>query len=193
MQQAAHSGPQGSAIDPDTACIGCGFDSSPATMVIYDCCEQGFHTACFAMAAVPHADSWYCRGCSVLQGLAVGQQIVTESPQLLYRGSAAGQPHHTQALYMATITSVGPMQRSDTGCHRQVGVQSSLAPLQGSVRFYSSTPPFKPLQRVPQQSKRLSELLLQQSGASDAHVTLASSRYGMFGTAAASADLSSEA
>lgn len=96
MQQAATSDPQeGSAIDPDTVCVGCGLDSSPATMVICDCCEQGFHAACFGMAAVPHADSWHCTGCSMLQGLAVGQQLVTESPQLLYRGSAAGQPHHT--------------------------------------------------------------------------------------------------
>lgn len=161
MQQAASSDPQeGSGIDPDTACIGCGLDSSPATMVICDCCEQGFHTACFGMAAVPDADSWHCPGCSVLQGLSVGQRIVTESPQLLYRGSAAGQPRHTQGLYMATITSLGPMQHDATGCSRRVHVQSSLAPLRGSLRFYNTQPPYAPLQHVPQQSQKLSELLL---------------------------------
>ena len=162
-------------------------------MVICDCCEQGFHTACFGMAAVPDADPWHCPGCKALQQLAVGQQIITESPQLLYRGSAAPQPHHTQALYMATITSLGPMEHDATGRSRRVHVQSSLAPLPGSVRFYSTHPPYAPLQQVPQQSQNLSELLLQRPGTSAMDITLASSRYGMLGTAAACADLTTEA
>jgi hypothetical protein len=84
-------------------------------------------------------------------------------------------------------------QHGDTGCSRQVRLQSSLAPLPGSVRFCSITPPHNQLQRVPQQSQKLAELLLQQSGVSTMDVTLASSRYGMLGTAAAAADLSTEA
>mgnify|MGYP001807501566 CR=1 FL=1 len=162
-------------------------------MVICDCCEQGFHTACFGMPAVPDADTWQCTGCSVLQGLAAGQQVITESPQLLYPGSAAAQPQHTQGLYMATITSVGPMQHDATGCSRRVRVQSSLAPLPASVRFYSTQPPYAPLQQVSEQSQKLSELLLQRPGTSEMDITLASSRYGMLGTAAACADLTTEA
>jgi len=83
----------------DNVCIGCGRDNSLETMVICDACEQGFHTACFGMVAVPNADTWHCTGCSVLQQLAVGQHIITESPQLLYRGSASAQPHRAQGLY----------------------------------------------------------------------------------------------
>jgi len=193
MQEAAISGPQGSAIDPDTVCIGCGMDSSPDTMVICDSCEQGLHTACFGMLAVPDTDPWYCRGCTVLQQLAVGHQIITESPQNLHPGGTSAQPHHTQGLYLATIVSLGQVQKDATGCNRQVRLQSSLAPLPGSVCFYSKTQPFQSLQHVPQQSLKLSELLLQRPGASEVDITLASSRYGMFGTAAASAGLSSEA
>ena len=81
MQQAANAGPQCSAIDPDTICIGCGLDNSPETMVICDACEQGFHTACFGLPAVPDADTWHCKGCTGLQQLAEGQHIITESPQ----------------------------------------------------------------------------------------------------------------
>jgi len=94
---------------------------------------------------------------------------------------------------MATITSLGQMQQDATGCARQVRVQSSLAPLPGSVRFYSNTQPFAPLQRVPQRSQELAELLLQRPGDSDTDIILASSRYAMLGTAAAAADLSTEA
>jgi hypothetical protein len=94
---------------------------------------------------------------------------------------------------MATITSLGPMQHDATGCSRRVHVQSSLAPLRGSLRFYSTQPPYAPLQHVPQQSQKLSELLLQRPGISEMDITLASSRYGMLGTAAACADLSTEA
>jgi len=74
MQQA---GPHGSAIDPDTTCIGCGLGSSPDTMVICDCYEQGFHTSCFGMPAVPASDTWQCTGCRVLQQLTVGHRIIT--------------------------------------------------------------------------------------------------------------------
>jgi len=82
----------------------------------------------------------------VLQQLAVGQQIITESPQGLHPGGASAQPYHTQGLSPVTIypaslgqypASVG--QQDATGCNRQVHVQSSLAPLPGCVRFYSKS------------------------------------------------------
>ena len=94
---------------------------------------------------------------------------------------------------MATIVSLGPMQHDYTGCSRQVRVQSSLAPLPGSVRFYSSTRPFKALTDVPQQSLKLSEQLLTRSGVSELTLTLSSSRYGMLGTASSAAGISTEA
>jgi len=84
-------------------------------MVICGSCRQGFHTACFGMLAVPHADPWYCRGCTMLQQLAVGQQIITESPQNLHPGGTSAQPHHTQGLYLATIASMRQVQQDATG------------------------------------------------------------------------------
>lgn len=195
MQQAAIADPQDSGIDPDTACISCGQDSTPETMVICDSCEQGFHTACFGMPAVPDASPWHCVGCSSLQQLAAGHQIVTESPQDLYPGGAAVQPHHTQGLHQATIISLGPMQQDAAGRIRQARVLSSRTPLPGYVRFYSKMAPYTPLalQRAPQQSQQLSEQLLQHFGVSEMSITLASSRFGMFGSAAAAAGLASEA
>lgn len=50
----------------------------------------------------------------------MGHQLVTETPQSLYPGGDAAKPHHTQGLYLATIVSLGQMQRDDTGCSRQV-------------------------------------------------------------------------
>jgi len=79
----------------------------------------------------------------------------------MYPGSASAQPHHTQGLYMATIISLGQVQQDATGCNRQVCVQSTLAPLHGSVRFYSKARPFQPLQHVPQQSQQLARHDLQ--------------------------------
>lgn len=70
---------------------------------------------------------------------------------------------------------------------------SNTAPLPGSVRFYSKSPPYQLLTRVLQASKQHAELLLLQSGISECSITLKSSRYGMFDTAAAAADLSSKA
>jgi len=157
-----------------------------------DACNQGHHTACFGMQAVPEANPWLCAGCTVLRQLAVGQHIVTETPQNLYQVGVA-EPHLTQALYLSSISSLGPLQRDGSGCNRQVHVVSSNAPLPGSVRYYSNSHPHARLQRVPRLSTERVALLLQQTGVSKSSMTLASSRHGMFGTAAAACGLSSEA
>jgi hypothetical protein len=113
MQQ-ADSQPQDSGIDPDTACIGCGQDSSPETMLICDSCEQGFHLSCFGLSHVPETETWHCLGCSSLQQLQVGSTVVIEATQLLYSNT---EPHHTQGLFPGAISSLGAMQQ-DSGCYR---------------------------------------------------------------------------
>jgi hypothetical protein len=189
MQQ-ADSWPEGNAIDPDTVCISCGQDSSPDTMVICDGCNQGFHLACFGMSHVPETETWHCPGCSTLQQLQVGSTVVIEATQLLYKGST--EPHHTQGLFLATISSLGPMQQDGSGSYREVYVRSNRAPLQASVRYYSKTLPYKALQRVPLQSQQLATQLMQQPGTEELNIILSSSHYGMFGSAAASVVLSDE-
>lgn len=99
--------------------------------------------------------------------------------------------HHTQGLYMATITL--QIQQDATGCSRRVCVLSSLAPLAGSKRFYNSTPQFKALQRVPQHSLSSLSICLHGPGVFELIITLSSFRYAMLGNAAAAAGISSEA
>jgi hypothetical protein len=131
-------------------------------MVICDGCNQGFHLACFGMSHVPETETWHCPGCSTLQQLQVGSTVVIEATQLLYKGST--EPHHTQGLFLATISSLGPMQQDGSGSYREVYVRSNRAPLQASVRYYSKTLPYKALQRVPLQSQQLATQLMQQPG-----------------------------
>jgi cytochrome c1 len=69
MHQEAIADAKGSAIDPDTVCIGCGQDSNPETLEICNTCEKGFHTACFGMPTVPDADTWHSLDCNSLQQL----------------------------------------------------------------------------------------------------------------------------
>ena len=77
-------GTLGDPIDPDTACLGCGTQDSPETMLICEQCQQGFHLGCFGLATIPEEDEWECWGCVELQRLAPGQAVVVESPQTLY-------------------------------------------------------------------------------------------------------------
>jgi hypothetical protein len=151
MPPTAHAD-SSSSIDPYTTCIACGLGSAPETMVICDSCLQGFHTGCFGMSAIPEEDSWECAGCTALKRLAVGQQIVTESGQNLY-GVGIAEPHLTQGLYAATIRKLGKLQReSGGGCCRKAQIMSSVAPLPGSMRYYSNASPHKQLTSVPEAS-----------------------------------------
>jgi hypothetical protein len=99
MQHAATSGPLGSAINPCTAYIGCGMDSSPDTMVT--CTAASNASTLLSLACLRcrmYADLWYCRVCTVGQQLAVGQRITTEPSQNLHPGGTTAQPHYTQVL-----------------------------------------------------------------------------------------------
>jgi hypothetical protein len=127
-------------------------------MVICDGCNQGFHLACFGLSHVPETETWHCPGCSTLQQLQVGSTVVIEATQLLYKGST--ELHHTQGLFLATISSLGPMQQDGSGSYREVYVRSNRAPLQASVRYYSKTLPYKAQQRVPLQSQQLATTVL---------------------------------
>src|SRR5512147_1000716 len=54
----------GPAIDPETACLACGSQSRPESMVICDKCQQDFHLKCFGLPSIPGEDEWICHGCS---------------------------------------------------------------------------------------------------------------------------------
>ena len=97
----------GDAIDPDTACLACGSQDSPETMVICDSCSHGFHLSCFGLPTIPENDEWQCQGCLELQGLAVGQLVVLEMPQTLY--SDGQDPHFTQGFFKGTIARLGKL------------------------------------------------------------------------------------
>lgn len=126
-----------------------------------------------------------------LQQLAAGQLVVLESPHELLPSGIA-DPHVTQGLYLSTVASTAPLQRSRGGCSRQVELPANAAAIPCSLRFYSRSS-FKPLASVPRASHDLAAALSQQIGTAASTVTLSSSRYGMLGTPAAASGMSTEA
>lgn len=75
---------------------------------------------------------------------SAGQLLLTESPggpQILsfLRNMDSSL---TKVLHLATISSVGPVQREGTCCNREVYVLSTST-LPGSVRFYSKHSPYR--------------------------------------------------
>jgi len=100
----------GDPIHPETACLACGSQEEPETMVICEACSQGFHLGCFGLPAIPKDDEWQCQGCIELQRLSLGQLLVVEMPQTLY---GEGQdPHFTQGLFKRQVQ----LQVEDARC-----------------------------------------------------------------------------
>uniref|UniRef100_A0A383WGG2 PHD-type domain-containing protein n=1 Tax=Tetradesmus obliquus TaxID=3088 RepID=A0A383WGG2_TETOB len=177
----------GDAIHPDTACLACGEQSSPETRLICDSCSQGFHLGCFGLTTIPEDEEWQCQGCGELQRLAMGQVVVLEMPQSLY---AEGQdPHFTQGMFQGTIKALGEVL---PGMLRKVQLVVEDAPLPGSLAFYSSST-HKRLKRFPSTTKELAQQLYQRTGSELCTVTVASGRFGMFGSCAAAANKATEA
>lgn len=176
-------------IDPETACAACGSQDSPETMIICDNCQQGHHLVCFGLASIPEDEQWMCQGCAMLLRLIPGSQLVLECAQPLYGGS---EPHLTQAMFSASVSTIEASQRDSWGVLRQAQLDISNAPLPGSVRFFSIRT-HKPLKKVPAASHQLRDVLYTRTGTQSCPVSLRSSRYSMFGSCAAAAGISSEA
>jgi hypothetical protein len=157
-------------------------------MVICDSCSQGFHLTCFNLPAIPEDDEWHCQGCTELQRLAVGQQLIVEMPQPLY--NAEQDPHFTQGMFQGTISTLGQLL---PGMQRQVLLEVANAPLPGSLAFYSNTSTYKRLKRIPNATRELAEQLYQRTGSETCTVVVASGRYGMSGSCAAAANKATEA
>lgn len=117
--------------------------------------------------------------------------MVTESPQELFPSGIA-DPQRTQGLYLSTLVSAAPLKPSSRGCSRQVQLLANAAPIPGTLRFYSRSS-FKPVTRLPRTSLELAAALSQQAGTTVSTQTLSSSRYGMLGTPAAAAGITTEA
>ena len=145
--------------------------------------------ACLGIACIPD-DDWECSSCTALNQLVAGSNIVLECPQALYQDGP--DPHLTQGLFNATIRSIEAAERDSSGLQRRAHLDVSNAPLPDSLKFYSKRT-HKPLQRVPVESQQLCNLLCEQPGFQACSVVLCSSRYAMFGSCAAAADLASEA
>jgi hypothetical protein len=159
-------------------------------MLICDSCLQGHHMACCGLSSIPEGDEWVCSGCAVLQQLDTGSQLVLESPQVMYEDGS--DPHLTQGLFTATLSSIDAAQRCSSGLLRHVHLDISDAPLPGSVRFFSART-HEPLRKVPRASQQLRDLLYTRTGSQASSVTLCSSRYAMFSSCAAAAGLASGA
>lgn len=183
-------GDSGPAIDPNTACIACGSEEQPETMLICDSCQQGFHLGCFGLAVIPEEDQWVCAGCTVLHNLQPGTSILLESPQVLYADGS--DPHLTQGLFKGTITSLENIQQDSTCTFRGVQAEMDLAPVAGSLCFYSRST-FKQLVRPPKPSLQLAKQLYELPGAELSTIVLSSRRHNMFGSPAAAAGLATEA
>jgi hypothetical protein len=148
------------------------------------------------MQAVPDVGPWYCTGCELLQQLAVGLQLITESTHVLYPGGAADQPHHTHAY-------TWPQYPASARCNRThvvaAGRSARRAPWHHclvscvSLAKHGYMHPYSACHTVLLKSRQHSELLLQRPGISLMTIRLTSSCCSMLGTAAASAELSSEA
>jgi hypothetical protein len=117
----------------------------------------------------------------------VGQLIVLEMPQTLYNNGQ--DPHFSQGFFKGTIARLGQLQQ---GMLRKVELQVEDALLPGSLAFYS-TSTYRRLQRIPPASRQLAEQLYQRTGSELCTVTVASGRYGLFGSCAAAADRATEA
>jgi hypothetical protein len=180
----------GPGIDPETACIACGLQSSLETMLICDTCQQGFHLACFGLPSIPEDDEWICQGCEQLGMLSVGQPLVLEMAQLMYTDSQ--DPHLTQGLFKGYIRALGAIDRAMLPPRREVQVLVEDAPVRGSLVFYSRAS-FSRLKRVPRESLQLAEQLYQRTTSQLTTVVLCSSRWDMFGLPAAAAGRASEA
>lgn len=125
----------GPAIDPNTACVACASAGQAEAMLMCDSCQQGFHLSCFGLAAISEEDQWICNGCTALHNLEVGSSILLESPQTLY----SADPHLTQGLFNGIIKSLGKVQQDSNCAFCQVQAETDLAPVQKSLRFYSSS------------------------------------------------------
>ncbi len=145
------------AIDPDTACIACGSQSSPETMVICDSCQQGFHLTCFGLSSIPEEDEWVCQGCKQLSLLTVGQLVAVEMAQAMYHDDEL-DPHLTQGLFKGTITVLGGIGIGMLPPRREVQVLVEDAPIAGSLVYYSRAS-LKLLKRVPEESLQLGQQL----------------------------------
>jgi len=98
-------------------------DSSPGF-----CHRQArLHMACFVLAVLAPTRcraTWHCIGCTVLHQIAAVRQLATdsvcwESSQSLWGTGAVG-PHPTRGLYLASISTTGPVLRDHpTGCIAQ--------------------------------------------------------------------------
>lgn len=175
-------------IDPNTACVACGRQDNPETMLICDSCHQGFHLACFGLATIPEEEEWYCQGCQQLESLTVGQHIVLEMAQPLYKDGT--DSHFTQGLFEATIHSLDAITKP--GMLRQAQLLVADCPIANSLVYYSSST-FRRLQRVPKETLQVAQQLYQQSSSQLISVTLNSSRWGMVGSPAAAAGKATEA
>src|SRR5690242_15409216 len=124
----------GPAIDPETACLACGSQSRPESMLICDQCQQGFHLYCFGLPSIPEEDEWICQGCRELEGLSVGVHSVLEMAQQMYSGD---EPHFTQGLLSGSIVVLGNVQLDLIPPRREAQVLMEDAPISDSLRFYS--------------------------------------------------------
>ena len=149
----------GPAIDPDTACVACGSQASPETMVICDSCQQGFHLGCFGLPSIPEEAEWVCQGCKQLGSLSVGQQVILEMAQALYTDD---DPHLTQGLFRGIITVLGDIDVGMLPPRREVQVLAEDAPIPGSLTYYSRAS-LKQLKRVPKETLQLAEQLHQRT------------------------------